>query len=36
VEDREVTHDVLVEELLNMSRWLGFVVRRDEPTPDKV
>jgi len=31
---REVTHDVLVEELLNMGRWLGFVVRRDEPTPD--
>jgi len=25
---------VLVEELLNMGRWLGFVVRRDEPTPD--
>jgi hypothetical protein len=29
-------HDVLVEELLNMGRWLGFVVRRDEPTPDNV
>jgi hypothetical protein len=36
VEDREVTHDVLVEELLNMGRWLGFVVRRDELTPDNV
>ncbi len=36
VEDREVTHNVLVEELLNMGRWLGFVVRRDEPTPDNV
>jgi hypothetical protein len=36
VEDREVTHDVLVEELLNMGKWLGFVVRRDEPTPDNV
>jgi len=34
VVEREVTHDVLVEELLNMGRWLGFVVRRDEPTPD--
>jgi hypothetical protein len=29
-------HDVLVEELLNMGRWLGFVVRRDEPTPDNI
>jgi len=29
-------HDVLVEELLNMGRWLGFVVRRDESTPDNV
>jgi len=29
-------HDVLVEELLNMGRWLGFVVKRDEPTPDNV
>jgi hypothetical protein len=35
-EDREVTHDVLVEELLNMGRWLGFVVKRDEPAPDNV
>jgi hypothetical protein len=25
-----------VEELLNMGGWLGFVVRRDEPTPDNV
>jgi hypothetical protein len=33
---QEVTHNVLVEELLNMGRWLGFVVRRDEPTPDNV
>jgi hypothetical protein len=29
-------HDVLVEELLNMGRWLGFVVRRDELIPDNV
>jgi hypothetical protein len=36
VEDREVTHDVLVEELLNMGKWLGFVVKRDEPTPDNL
>jgi hypothetical protein len=36
VVEREVTHDVLVEELLNMGRWLGFVVIRDEPTPDNL
>ena len=33
---QEVTHDVLVEELLNMGRWLGFVVKRDEPTHDNL
>jgi hypothetical protein len=36
VVEREVTHDVLVEELLNMGRWLGFVVKRNEPTPDNL
>jgi len=31
-----LSHDELIEELLELGSWLSFVVRREEPTPDRL
>jgi len=29
-------HDILVEELVEIGKWLGFMAKKEEPTPDKL
>ncbi len=32
----EVNHDTLVKELVEIGEWLGFVAKREDPTPDNL